>query len=91
MLHDSSKMRCDQLLLCYLRVPFQLASTPGFHVTHIPEGNLVLCVRLSVLWQYVCLHQKCRQYIPGTRYRTKQQQYVHCSCNTSYLYMVLPW
>ena len=29
------------LLLCYLRVPFQLASPPGFRVAHIPKGNLV--------------------------------------------------
>ena len=29
------------LLLCYLRVPFQLASPPGFDVAHIPKGNLV--------------------------------------------------
>ena len=25
---------------CYLRVPFQLASPPGFRVAHIPKGNL---------------------------------------------------
>ena len=30
------------LLLCYLRAPFQLASPPGFHVTPIPKGNLVI-------------------------------------------------
>ena len=31
---------CDYC--CYLRVPFhQLASPPGFHVAHIPKGNLV--------------------------------------------------
>ena len=29
-----------KLWLCYLRVPFQLASPPGFHVSHIPKGNL---------------------------------------------------
>ena len=28
-------------LLCDLRVPFQLASPPGFHVANIPKGNLV--------------------------------------------------
>ena len=27
--------------MCYLRVPFQLAKPPGFHVTHIPKGNFV--------------------------------------------------
>ena len=30
-----------QLWMCYLRVPFQLAKPPGFHVTHIAEGNFV--------------------------------------------------
>ena len=29
---------CDYC--CYLRAPFQLASLPGFHVAHIPKGNL---------------------------------------------------
>ena len=30
-----------KLLLCYLPVPFQLASPPGFHVSHIREpGNI---------------------------------------------------
>ena len=36
--HVPSKMNKLWLLLCYLRVPFQLASPPGFHVTH-PEGE----------------------------------------------------
>ena len=26
----------------YLRLPFQLATPPGFHATHIPKGNLAL-------------------------------------------------
>ena len=39
--HVSSNINKLWLLLCYLRVPFhQLASPPGFHVTHIPKGNL---------------------------------------------------
>ena len=42
MLHVSSNKSCDQSLRCYLCVPFQLASPPGFHVTHIPKGNLVV-------------------------------------------------
>ena len=25
----------------YLRLPFQLATPPEFHATHIPKGNLV--------------------------------------------------
>ena len=37
------------LLLCYLHVPFhQLASPPGFRVTHIPKGNLVYIQYLYV-------------------------------------------
>ena len=36
------------LRLCYLRLSFQLASPPGFHVTHISKGNLVyVCMELS--------------------------------------------
>ena len=26
----------------YMRLPFQLATPPGFHATHIPKGNLVM-------------------------------------------------
>ena len=38
------------LLLCNLRVPFQLSSPPGFHVTRIPKGNLVLlCINVCFL------------------------------------------
>ena len=41
--HVSSNINKLRLLLCYRRVPFhQLASPPGFHVTHIPKGNLVI-------------------------------------------------
>ena len=39
--HVSSNISCDQSLLCYLRVSVQLTSLPGFHVTHIPKGDLV--------------------------------------------------
>ena len=39
--HVSPDINKLWLLLCYLRVPFQLASPPGFHVTHIPKGKLV--------------------------------------------------
>ena len=40
--HVSPNINKLWLLLCYLRVPFQLALPPGFHVTHIPKRNLVL-------------------------------------------------
>ena len=40
MLHVSYNVSSD-LSTCYLRVPFQLSSPPGFHVTHISKGNLV--------------------------------------------------
>ena len=30
------------ICLCYLCLPFRLAMPPGFHVTRIPKGNLVL-------------------------------------------------
>ena len=49
--HFSSNIYKLWLLLCYLHVPFQLASPPGFHVAHIPEGNLVHiheCVFLAI-------------------------------------------
>ena len=40
--HASSNINKLWLLLRYLRVPFhQLASPPGFHVTHIPKENLI--------------------------------------------------
>ena len=39
--HVSSNKSNLWLLLCCLRVPFQLASPPLIHVTHIPKGNLV--------------------------------------------------
>ena len=36
--------------MCYLRVPsHQLASPPGFHVAHIPQGNLVYIPRYPVV------------------------------------------
>ena len=35
------------LLLCYLRVPRQLASPPGFHVTHFLKGNLIFNKKLK--------------------------------------------
>ena len=35
------------LLPCYLRVPFELASPPGFHVAHLPKGNLVYYISSS--------------------------------------------
>ena len=40
--HVSPKLNKLWLLLCCLRAPFQLASPPGFHVTHMSKGNLVL-------------------------------------------------
>ena len=41
--------------LCYLRVPFhQLASPPGFHVTHIPKGNLVYVLNVCVFFFNIC-------------------------------------
>ena len=54
MLHVSFNISCD---CCNLRVPFQLASPPGFQVTHVPKGNLVsgastLFVRLVFIRQY---------------------------------------
>ena len=49
--HTRYKLRL-LTLLCYLRVPFQLASPPGFHVAHIPNRNLVL---LS-MWKCVFWH-----------------------------------
>ena len=38
--HVSPNISTMWLLLCNLRVSFQLASPPGFHVTHISKGNL---------------------------------------------------
>ena len=53
--HVSSNISCH--CCCYLGVPFhQFAPPPGFHVTHIPKGNLL------------CLY--CP--IPGNRYRLRQ-------------------
>ena len=40
--HALCFLQHKMLLLCYLRVPFQLASLPGFQVIHIPKGNPVL-------------------------------------------------
>ena len=38
--------------MCYLRVPFELASPPRFHVTHIPKGNQPFMSE----YQYTFLH-----------------------------------
>ena len=46
--HVSSNIYKLWLLLCYLRVPFQLASLPGFHVVHVQKGNLV-CMYMYML------------------------------------------
>ena len=44
MLHVSSNISCVTVLpTC----PFQLASPPGFHVTHVPKGNLVLSIYIN--------------------------------------------
>ena len=51
--HVSPNISKLWLLLCFLRVPLQLASPPGFHVTHIPKGNLVL---LCTKYKCVFLH-----------------------------------
>ena len=32
------------LLLCYLRIPFQLASPPGFDFNTYPEGEPCICM-----------------------------------------------
>ena len=49
--HVSSNIYKLWLLLCYLRVDFhQLASPPGFHVAHIPKGNLVLLYINVIFW-----------------------------------------
>ena len=50
--HVSPKIKRLWLLLCYLRVPFQLASRPGFHVTHMPKGNLVLLCINKFFWHF---------------------------------------
>ena len=45
------------LLLCFLCVPLhQLASPPGFHVTHIPEGNLVYTLTLWLIAAWLCYY-----------------------------------
>ena len=44
--HVSSNIYKLWLLLCWLRVPFQVASPPGFHVAHIPKGNLAYIIVL---------------------------------------------
>ena len=31
------------MYVCYRRLPFRLATPPGFHVTRIPKGTLVIC------------------------------------------------
>ena len=49
--HVSSNLYKLWLLLCYLRVPFQLASPPGFDVVHIPKGNLVHIYK-CVFWTF---------------------------------------
>ena len=50
--HVSPNINKLWLLLCYLRVPFQLASPPGFHVTRIPRGNLVLLCVNVFFWSF---------------------------------------
>ena len=35
--------------VCYLRVPFQLASPPGLHVTHFSKGNFAYVFEMFVL------------------------------------------
>ena len=36
--------------VCYRCLPFHLATRPGFHVTHIPKGNLVQAHILRVYY-----------------------------------------
>ena len=48
--HVSPNINKLWLILCYLRAPFQLASPSGFHVTHIPKGNLVLLCVTVFFW-----------------------------------------
>ena len=51
--HVSSNICKLCLLPCYLRVPFhQLASPPGFHVEHIPKGNLILLCINVFFWRF---------------------------------------
>ena len=53
--HVSPNISKLWLLLCFLRVPLQLASPPGFHVTHIPKGNLERA-RLAPPWPLTSSH-----------------------------------
>ena len=42
--HVSPNINKLWLLLCYLRVPFQLASPPGFHFNTSRRGTLYMCI-----------------------------------------------
>ena len=66
--HVSSNIYKLWLLLCYLRVDFhQLASPPGFHVAHIPMGNLVYMSYLVYFEGVMYLRILCHLggYVPG--------------------------
>ena len=54
MFHVCSNIDKLWLLLCYLCVPFrQLSPPPGFHVAHIPKGNLLLCFCVNVFFWHI--------------------------------------
>ena len=50
--HVSSNVNKLWLLLCYLLVPFHLASPPDFTLAHIPKGNLVNTFIHVFIWPF---------------------------------------
>ena len=68
---------------CVTFVPFQLAPPPGFHVAHIPKGNLAyiyhfLCVNWSSIHGHICC------MVSGVEHRVVLGQRVSRSSGIAY-------
>ena len=56
----------------YLRFPFQLATPPGVHATHIPKGNLVMYTKYHI---YTVTRKKGTH---SSAHPTQQRSAVRC-------------
>ena len=65
-----------------MRVPFQLASPPGCHITHIPKGNLVLCTKLTffVQWHFLLFRPWVFSRGLGCGARRRPAWTLRCKC-----------
>ena len=63
----------------YMRLPFQLATPPGFHATHIPKGNLVPGTVYDIYVSYISKvpFREVARGVAQERNNTRRMKYLH--------------